>query len=145
QQLVPLAALEVRVEDEAAGVEALEQHQAGGRLPVRRRGRERHRVGVARLLGARLLVPAIEFAERLLVGDRLHRSALLCHCSRSYHGREREPAPAPATPAAARASPIEPEASMDISFHHWARRAGIRPSLGSYPPARSCFFEEPKA
>src|SRR3546814_5439101 len=62
-------AYEMRISDWSSDVcssdlpMALQQHHANRRPPVRRRGRERHRVRIIRLAGARFVEPGIEQGE----------------------------------------------------------------------------------
>ena len=59
-EFAPLLALLVGVEDEAAFVEALEQHHAHIRQAVGPDGCQRHRVGIGGLAPARVGKPTIE-------------------------------------------------------------------------------------
>ena len=78
-----LGALEVREEREAALVETPQQHRARRHRAVGRRGRQRHRVGLAHPGRDRLVVPAPELGDRIGIdgvgieesGVRRHRSA----------------------------------------------------------------------
>jgi hypothetical protein len=69
--LAPLAALVARVENEAALVEVLQQHDARRRPAVAGHGRERHRVRLVQLGGERLLEPTGELPVRIALDVRL--------------------------------------------------------------------------
>src|SRR3546814_7503564 len=62
-QLAALAAVEIGVEDEPVRTMPLQQHHAHRGAAVRRRGRQRHRVRIIGLAGARFGEPGIERSE----------------------------------------------------------------------------------
>ena len=65
-ELAALLALRIGIENEAALVEALEQHHAGVGQAVGVDGGERHGGGIARLALGRLLEPGGEQLQRLV-------------------------------------------------------------------------------
>src|ERR1700733_14624239 len=70
-QLPALAALVVRVEDEAGGVGVLEEHHPDRWRAVGRCGGERHRLGLRDAYLRRLLEPALELTQRIGIGALL--------------------------------------------------------------------------
>src|SRR5690606_11251517 len=72
QQLLTLPALEVGIEDEAAALYSLQQHDPARRPPLGIDRRQRHGVGVGRLRFPRLVEPGLELRERLLQRDDGH-------------------------------------------------------------------------
>jgi hypothetical protein len=67
RQVVRLGAFEVGVEDEATLVEAAQHDHARRWRPVRRGGRQRHRVGVLGIGLARVGQPLLELPQRVRV------------------------------------------------------------------------------
>jgi hypothetical protein len=72
REVPSLAALGIGVEDEAALVDALQQHDAGRRPAILADRRQRHRMRVARLGLPGLVQPRLELGEGLLVLDVAH-------------------------------------------------------------------------
>ena len=62
-QFATLGAVEIRIEDEASFIEALQQHHADIRKAVSAGGRERHRVRIVWLRARGLLHPKREQCE----------------------------------------------------------------------------------
>src|SRR6185312_6579299 len=83
RQLLALPAVLVGVEDETVGPVRLHQDDANRGPLLRIRGRERHRIGVARLAGLSLREPFIEQLERIgphrALGLRLGLAATATH------------------------------------------------------------------
>ncbi len=63
EQFLPFPTLEIRVEDETAGVDPLEENRSDIRQPIRIDRRERHGVGVVQLGALRFAKPDLERRE----------------------------------------------------------------------------------
>src|SRR5437660_2237448 len=72
REVAALAALRIRVEDEAARVDALQEDDAGRRAPVLADRRQRHRIGVGWLRLPGLCEPGVELGKGLLELDLAH-------------------------------------------------------------------------
>jgi hypothetical protein len=70
RQFVTFAARVIGEEDEAAQIEALQQHDTGRRPTVHARRRERHRVGLRNLCFQRFVEPARKLPIRVSVDLR---------------------------------------------------------------------------